>query len=42
MDRNLKIDNCLEFECCEDLYCLKKTFKKAYELVYYDYYNLEY
>ena len=41
MDDKLKIDKSLEFEIDEDLFCLKKTFFKAFELYHYDYYNLE-
>ena len=41
MDRKLKIDTGHEFESEEDLFCLKKTFIKAYELFYYDNYNLK-
>ena len=41
MDEKLKLDKNLEFECYEELFCLKKAFLKAYELFHYDGYNLE-
>ena len=41
MDEKLKLDKHLEFECDEDLLCLKKAFLKAYELFYHSGYNLK-
>ena len=41
MDKKLNLDTSLEFECYEDLYCLKKAFIKAYELFHYEGYNLK-
>ena len=41
MDEKLNLDSSLEFECDEDLYCLKKAFLKAYDLFHYSGYNLK-
>ena len=41
MDKKLKLDKSIEFECNEDLFCLKKAFLKAYDLFHYSGYNLD-
>ena len=41
MDKTLNLDKDLEFECSEDLFCLKSAFLKAYDLFHISGYNLK-
>lgn len=41
IEKKVKLDEIIEFELDEDLYCLKKAFLKAYDLFYYSGHNLE-
>lgn len=40
MDKKLKVDESLEFECNEDLYCMKKAFINMYEVFHFNNYHL--